>query len=133
MQKIWMLYGNPKYFAKRSFLKRPSIYWFVNRYTEAMALGDQTVLWESGPAGGVVGYGVVIEVPVTRCAVAVPENLGYVLWQSAVPDPESSVVGIRQLAAVHTGLSVCCVCRRRACNAVQSLSLWWCCSRVCKC
>jgi hypothetical protein len=35
------------------------VYWLVNRYQAEFALADHLFLWESGPQGGVVGYGYV--------------------------------------------------------------------------
>ena len=102
----WLLQGNPERFALRAYLQSPVIYWLVNRYQAEFALADHLFLWESGPQGGVVGYGHVIELPTSRATVRAPHYLGDDLWQTAVPSPVAVVVGIRMLLTMHHGFFV---------------------------
>lgn len=102
----FILQGNPQRFDIRTYMTQPVIYWYVNRYVTEFQLADQVLLWESGPNGGVVAYGVVDEVPTVRTQVTRPAALGDGLWRDTVPDPTSMVVGIRLLATVQQGLYV---------------------------
>jgi len=100
----WILQGNPTRFDTRTYIAQARIYWLVNRYVAQMQLADHVFIWESGPQGGVVAYGHICEMPVPRAQVAYPEYLADALWRDQVPDPSVSVVGVRVLASVHTGL-----------------------------
>jgi hypothetical protein len=100
----WILQGNPARFDVRTYVSQPNIYWLVNRYHNEMQLADHVFIWESGPKGGVVAYGYITELPVTRAQVAHPEYLADALWHDGIPDPQSYVVGVRLRASVHTGV-----------------------------
>ena len=102
----FLLQGNPTCFALRDYLRQPFVYWLVNRYQDTIVLGEQIFIWESGPVGGVVTYGVVTELPTRRAAVSRPQLLGDELWVAETPAPDLSVVGLRILATVHTGFFV---------------------------
>ena len=102
----WMLQGNPARFALRAYLQSPVLYWLVNRYQAEFALADHLFVWESGPDGGVVAYGHVIELPTKRRAVTMPHYLFDELWLDAVPDPDAVVVGVRVLLTIHEGFGV---------------------------
>ena len=102
----WILQGNPERFELRAYLNQQRIYWLVNRYASEFQRGDQVLLWESGANGGIVAYGVVIELPVARNQVLNPADLGETFWHGDKPKDGAVVVGIRVLASVAHGFFV---------------------------
>jgi hypothetical protein len=102
----WILQGNPERFDMRAYIHQHRIYWLVNRYASEFQRGDQVLLWESGANGGIVAYGVVVELPVARHNVLMPADLGDAFWHGDKPKDEAVVVGVRVLASVANGFFV---------------------------
>jgi hypothetical protein len=102
----WILQGNPERFDMRAYIHQQRIYWLVNRYASEFQRGDQVLFWESGANGGIVAYGVVVELPVARNQVLYPADLGDAFWQGDKPKDEAVVVGVRVLASVANGFFV---------------------------
>jgi hypothetical protein len=102
----FILQGNPERFDMRSYIQQQRIYWLVNRYVSEIQRGDQVLLWESGAKGGIIAYGVVIELPVARNQVLVPADLGDAYWHSDKLSDAAVVVGVRVLASLAHGFFV---------------------------
>jgi hypothetical protein len=99
----FMLQGNPANFEIRTYLKQPMIYWSVNRYIDKITMTDHVFIWESGPSGGVIAYGIVCELVTPRKTVIHPDLLGTHLWSNQAPDESSLVVGVQIIRSIHNG------------------------------
>jgi hypothetical protein len=90
----------------RAYINQERFYWLVNRYASEFQRGDQVLMWESGANGGIVAYGVVVELPVARHNVLMPADLGDAFWHGDKPDDGAVVVGVRVLATAANGFFV---------------------------
>ena len=74
----WIFQGNPDRFDLDDYLLRypELIYWRTPKFQDQIAVGDLAFIWRAGRDAGVVGVGVVVELPIPRDHVKHPEALG---------------------------------------------------------
>jgi len=92
----WIFQSNPKRFNLDEYLAKNHglIYWRAPFYQQEIKQGDSAFIWRAGRHAGVVAIGSIVEGPVQRFKVRVPDALADDLWHEHPPDPEEQAVGI---------------------------------------
>ena len=63
-QRAWIFQANPSYYDIRSAVRHlPEQTWLVAQHRDRITVGDRAYMWESGPEGGIVATGEVVDGP----------------------------------------------------------------------
>lgn len=62
MSQYWLFQGNPKYSRVIDGIRElDEMHWLVTRYTTAIAVGDEVLVWVAGKAAGIYAIAEVIQ------------------------------------------------------------------------